>query len=76
VGEVIFKEGDVFGSAVNVAARIQPLAEANGICISEDVRNQVLNKTDIQMNPIGSHALKGIREPIEIYEVVIEGITT
>ncbi|MDD5695176.1 MAG: adenylate/guanylate cyclase domain-containing protein [Bacteroidales bacterium] len=75
VGEVIFKEGDVFGSAVNVAARIQPLAPANGICISEDVRNQILNKTDIRMNSIGAHELKGIKEPMEIYEIVIEGIT-
>jgi tetratricopeptide (TPR) repeat protein len=75
VGEVIFKEGDVFGSAVNVAARIQPLAAARGICISEDVRNQILNKTDIRMNSIGAHELKGIKEPMEIYEIVIEGIT-
>ncbi len=75
VGEVIFKDGDVFGSAVNVAARIQPLASANGICISEDVRNQVRNKTDIRMNSIGMHGLKGIKEPMEIFEVVMEGIT-
>lgn len=75
VGEVIFKDGDVFGSAVNVAARIQPLAAANGICISEDVRNQVLNKTDILVNSIGMHELKGIKEPMEIYEVFIEGIS-
>jgi class 3 adenylate cyclase/tetratricopeptide (TPR) repeat protein len=75
IGEVIFKDGDIFGSAVNVAARIQPLASANGICISEDVRNQIQNKTDIRLNAIGAHELKGIKEPMEIYEVIIEGVT-
>ncbi len=76
IGEVIFKDGDVFGSAVNVAARIQPLASANGICISEDVKNQVQNKTDIRMNSIGIRELKGIKEPMEIFEILIEGVTT
>ena len=75
VGEVIFKDGDVFGSAVNAAARIQPLAQANGICISEDVKIQVQNKTDIRMSSIGIRELKGIKEPMEIFEVFIEGVT-
>jgi class 3 adenylate cyclase/tetratricopeptide (TPR) repeat protein len=75
VGEVIFKDGDVFGSAVNAAARIQSLAQANGLCISEDVKIQVQNKTDIRMNSIGIRELKGIKDPMEIYEVFIEGVT-
>jgi class 3 adenylate cyclase/tetratricopeptide (TPR) repeat protein len=75
IGEIIFKEGDVFGSAVNVAARIQPLASANGICISEDVKNQIRNKTEIRMQSIGTKELKGINDPMEIYEILIEGIT-
>lgn len=75
IGEVIFKDNDVFGSAVNVAARIQPLAKANGVCISEAVKNQILNQVDIRMHSIGIKALKGIKDPMEIYEVVIEGVT-
>lgn len=75
IGEVIFKDGDVFGSAVNVAARIQPLASANGVCISDAVKKQVQNQTDIRMHSIGLKELKGIKEPMEIFEVLIEGVT-
>ncbi|MFH1119820.1 MAG: tetratricopeptide repeat protein [Bacteroidota bacterium] len=75
IGEVIFKDGDVFGSAVNVAARIQPLASANGVCISDAVKKQIQNQTDIRLNSIGAKTLKGIKDPVEIFEVIIEGVT-
>jgi class 3 adenylate cyclase/tetratricopeptide (TPR) repeat protein len=75
IGDVIFKDGDVFGSAVNTAARIEPLAQPNGICISEDVRNQVRNKDDIKTYSCGKKVLKGVNESIEIFEVHLEGIT-
>jgi tetratricopeptide (TPR) repeat protein len=75
IGEVIFKDGDVFGSAVNAAARIQALASANGVCISDAVKQQIRNQTDITVHSIGIKELKGIKEPMEIYEVFIEGVT-
>ena len=75
IGDVIFKDGDVFGSAVNTAARIEPLAPPNGICISEDVKSQLQNKTDIETIHLGKKELKGVSEPVNIYEVFIEGIT-
>jgi len=75
IGDVIFKEGDVFGSAVNTAARIEPLAPPNGICISDDVRNQLKNKSDIQTISLGKKDLKGVKESVEIFEVFIEGIS-
>lgn len=75
IGDVIFKDGDVFGSAVNTAARIEPLATPNGICISEDVKSQLQNKTDIETIHLGKKELKGVSEPVNIYEVFIEGIT-
>ncbi len=70
VGDVIMKDGDVFGAAVNIAARIEPQAEPGGICVSEVVRNQIQNKIDIQTVSIGIRDLKGVKQPIEIYEVL------
>lgn len=74
IGDVICKDGDVFGSAVNAAARIQALAPLNGVCISEEVKNQIHNK-GFTMHSLGKKELKGIREPLEIYELFIEGIS-
>jgi class 3 adenylate cyclase/tetratricopeptide (TPR) repeat protein len=70
IGDVIFEEGDVFGSAVNIAARIEPLAPHGGICISGDVRSQIRNQKDIITASAGKKELKGVNEPVEIYRVV------
>jgi class 3 adenylate cyclase/tetratricopeptide (TPR) repeat protein/TolB-like protein len=75
IGDVVFRDGDVFGSAVNIAARIEPLAPPKGICISEDVRNQLANKADIKTIPRGRKELKGVRMPVDIHEVYLEGIS-
>jgi tetratricopeptide (TPR) repeat protein/TolB-like protein len=75
IGDVVFRDGDVFGSAVNIAARIEPLAPPRGICISEDVRNQLANKADIKTIPRGRKELKGVKLPVDIHEVYLEGIS-
>ena len=72
IGDVVFEEGDVFGSAVNIAARIEPLAPAGGICISEDVRSQIRNQNDIITTSIGKKELKGVDQAVEIYQVISE----
>lgn len=72
IGDVIFEEGDVFGSAVNIAARIEPLAPSGGICISEDVRSQIRNQKDIFTVSIGKKELKGVDGSLEIFRVVPE----
>ena len=72
IGDVIFKEGDVFGSAVNIAARIEPLAKPNGICVSEDVKNQLRGQKDIFTRGIGKKELKGVSEPVKLFEVLME----
>ena len=76
IGDVIFEEGDVFGSAVNTAARIEPLAPPNGICISEDVRNQIRNKEDIHTISIGKKELKGVNGSLEIYKITTENTSS
>ncbi len=71
MGDVIMKDGDVICAAVNIAARIEPQAEPGGICVSEVVHNQIQNKIDIQTVSIGVRELKGVKAPIEIFEILL-----
>src|SRR5258708_1626891 len=71
LGDVIRKDGDVFGDGVNIAARIEPLAEPGGICMSEDVARQVQNKIELPLLKLGKADLKNIQMPVEIYRLVL-----
>ncbi len=70
-GDIVEEEGDVVGDAVNVASRIEPLAEPGGICLSEAVYQQVRNKLPIVIEKIGGRNLKNVQEPVEIYRVAV-----
>jgi class 3 adenylate cyclase len=66
-GEVLFESGDVFGDAVNIASRIQPLAPPGGIYVSESIYRTISSRNDIRTNFIGLHSLKNVREPVPVY---------
>jgi class 3 adenylate cyclase/TolB-like protein len=73
LGDVIAKGGDLFGDGVNVAARLEALAEPGGICISGAVYDQVHGKLDVDFRDLGPQSVKNIAEPVRVYRIVLDG---
>lgn len=72
LGDVEHREGDVFGDGVNITARIEPLAEPGGICVTRAVCEQVEGKLKEELICLGKQTLKNIARPVEIYKVVLQ----
>ena len=70
LGDVIHSQNDVYGDAVNIASRIEPLATPGGVCISEQVYDHVKNKSDFQLLSVGKKELKNVGESVEVFRVV------
>ena len=75
VGDIIIDGDDIFGDGVNVAARLQTLADPGGICVSRVVRDQVLDKLSFAFESLGAQEVKNIARPIEVYRVDLRGGT-
>jgi adenylate cyclase len=73
LGDVIVEDGDIHGDGVNVAARLEALAEPGGICISAIVHDPVQGKIDCAFEDIGEQSLKNISRPVRAYRVRPEG---
>ena len=69
VGDIIIDGGDIFGDGVNVAARLEALAEPGGICVSGRVQEDVRGKLDIAFEDAGEQQLKNIARPVRVYRV-------
>ena len=69
VGDVMIDRGDIFGDGVNIAARLEGLAEPGGICISEDAHRQVRGKLELTSEDMGEQKLKNIPQPVRVYRV-------
>ena len=72
LGDVIEAEDRIYGDGVNIAARLEGLAEEGGICISGTAYDQVKNKLPFRYEYQGEQVVKNIREPIRVYKVLIE----
>ena len=75
LGEVIVEQDDRYGEGVNIAARLQQLAEPGGICVSAKVANEVEKKLAFAFEPMGEHRVKNLSEPVVAFRVKLEGAT-
>jgi TolB-like protein/class 3 adenylate cyclase len=75
VGDVIFDDNDIFGDGVNIAARLEGIAEPGGVCISDDAYRQVRGKVEIACDDRGPQLLKNIAEPMRAWRVRLTGQT-
>jgi TolB-like protein len=69
VGDIVVEDGDIFGDGVNVAARLEGLAEPGGICVSARVREDAAGRLDLAFEDMGEQALKNIARPVRVYRV-------
>jgi TolB-like protein/class 3 adenylate cyclase len=73
VGDIIIDEGDIYGDGVNIAARIEALAQPGAICLSDNAYRQITGKLSLDVADIGEQQLKNIAQPVRVYTVRIDG---
>jgi adenylate cyclase len=73
IGDIIKEEGDIFGDGVNIAARLEGIAEPGGICLSVDAFRQVRGKIEAAFEDTGDHRLKNIEQPVRAYKIKLDG---
>src|ERR1700746_135430 len=71
VGDIIIEDGDIFGDGVNIAARLEALAEPGGICLSAAAHEQVRDRLDIAFDDLGEQQVKNIARPLRVYGIAL-----
>jgi adenylate cyclase len=71
LGDIIFKDDDIFGDGVNIAARLEGLADIGGVCVTAAVHDQVSDRLDVAFDDLGEKSLKNISRPVRVYSAVI-----
>ncbi|MER8425006.1 adenylate/guanylate cyclase domain-containing protein [Mesorhizobium sp. M1403] len=69
LGDIIFDDDDIFGDGVNIASRIEQLADVGGICVTAAVATQIADRLEIAMEDLGEKTLKNISRPVRLYRV-------
>jgi adenylate cyclase len=70
LGDIIFEDGDIYGEGVNIAARVEQLADIGGICVTAAVHGQVDGRLDVTFEDLGEKPLKNISRPVRIYRIL------
>jgi len=73
-GDVIFRDDDVIGDGVNLASRVESLAEAGSVFISEKVHDEIRNQPDIETRFMGKYTLKNVKEAMKVYAIANDGL--
>lgn len=72
VGDVMVKEGDIFGDGVNIAARLEGLAEPGGVCISRGIHDHVAKNLPYDFEDLGEQSVKNIAQPIRVFRMILD----
>ncbi len=72
VGDVMLKDGDIFGDGVNIAARLEGLADPGGICISRGIHDHVMKKLPFDFEDLGEQRVKNIAQPVRVYRLLLD----
>jgi adenylate cyclase len=75
MGDIVVEDGDIFGDGVNVAARLEALAEPGGICVSARVQEDAAGKLDLAFDDLGEQALKNIARPVRAFRVATGAVS-
>jgi adenylate cyclase len=73
VGDVMVKDGDIFGDGVNIAARLQTIANPGGICVARGVRDHIRHKLPYGFEDLGEQSVKNIAKPVRVFRLRPEG---
>jgi class 3 adenylate cyclase len=76
LGDVEETGGDIFGDAVNIASRIEPLAEDGGVCLTRQVYDSVRGKLELEMESMGPKSLKNVEVPVEVFKMVMPWLSS
>jgi TolB-like protein len=71
-GDIVVEDGDIFGDGVNIAARLEGLAEPGGICVSARVREDAVGRLDLAFEDLGDQALKNISRPVRVFRIATD----
>ena len=76
IGDIIVEGDDIYGDGVNIAARLEGLAEPGGICVARNVFDQVKAKVEVGFEDLGAQNVKNIPEPVQVFKVLLDAPAT